>query len=118
MPRAPEPERRVIIRHAPDHVLGGLDSVGHGPQAEEAPDDHELEPDQDQVKEANHADLQDRVVVPSLGLADRHHVHVVARELHGQKREAQAGRPHQQGLNGDGFGIPELSRNQVKMNIG
>lgn len=114
MPRAPEPERRVVIRHTPDHVLRGLDPVGHGPQAEEPPDDHELEPDQHQVEEADHADLQDWVVVPSFSLADRHHVHVVARELHGEERKAQAGCPHQQRLDGDGFGVPELWRKSRK----
>lgn len=108
MPRTPESQCRVVVGHTPDHVLGRLDPVGHGPQAEEPPDDHELEPDQDQVEKTDHADLQDRVVVPCFGLADRYHVHVVARELHGQERESQAANPHQQGLDWNCFWVSEL----------
>ena len=42
VPGAPEAERGVVVRHAAHHVLWGVDAVGEGPEAEEAPWDEEL----------------------------------------------------------------------------
>lgn len=37
VPGAPEGHGGVVIAHAAEHVFGGLDCVGHCPEAEEAP---------------------------------------------------------------------------------
>lgn len=83
MPTPPESERRIIIGNATDHILGGFDAVEKGPETEEAPDDEEFKPDEDEVEESNHGNLQDSVVVPGLGFGDCDHVHVVVDEFHG-----------------------------------
>ena len=43
VPRAPEAERRVVVRHAAHHVLRRVDAVRERPEAEEAPRDEELQ---------------------------------------------------------------------------
>ena len=37
VPRAPEAEWRVVVRHAPHHVFWGIEPVCERPEAEEAP---------------------------------------------------------------------------------
>ena len=39
VPRPPETQSGVVVRHAADHVFGRVDPVREGPQAEEAPGD-------------------------------------------------------------------------------
>lgn len=55
VPGAPEGEAGVVVGDAADHVLWGIDAVDEGPEAEEAPGDEKLEPDDVQVEEAEHA---------------------------------------------------------------
>ena len=43
VPRSPESERRVVVCHAPYHVLWGIYPVCERPEAEEAPRDEELQ---------------------------------------------------------------------------
>lgn len=64
VPAAPEGEGGVVVGHAPDHVLGRVDAVGEGPEAEEAPGEEELEPDDVEVEVAEHGELEGRVQVP------------------------------------------------------
>ena len=58
VPAAPEGKGRVVVRHAADHVLWWVDAVHKGPETEEAPGDEELEPDDVEVEEGQHAELE------------------------------------------------------------
>ena len=42
VPTAPEGEGGVVVGHAADHVLRGIDAVDEGPEAEEAPREQQL----------------------------------------------------------------------------
>lgn len=42
MPTPPEPKRRVIVGHAAHHILGRVNAVEKGPEAEETPGNEEL----------------------------------------------------------------------------
>lgn len=108
VPAAPESQCRVIVGHTPDHVLGRLNAVHQGPEPEEAPNNHQLEPDKNQVEESNHTDLKDWVIIPGLAFTDRHHVHVVHAEFHGQQAEHESSSPHGQCLCLDLLGESQL----------
>ena len=54
VPGAPEGEGRVVVRHAAEHVLGRVDVVDQRPEAEEAPGDQQLQPDDVQVEVGQH----------------------------------------------------------------
>lgn len=54
MPSAPEADCRIVVAHATQHILRRVHSVEETPQPEEAPWDEELEPDDVQVKVADH----------------------------------------------------------------
>ena len=104
----PESQSRIVVDHISNHVLGCLNTVGQRPNTEESPDEQQLEPDQDQVKKPNHTNLKDRVVVPGLRLADRHHVHVMDGEFHRRQRKDEPGHPHHQNSHCDRFWVPQL----------
>ena len=44
MPASPELVQRIVIRHAPQHVLRWIHSIQHGPETEETPNYHEFQP--------------------------------------------------------------------------
>lgn len=84
VPAAPELHNAVVIAHAAHHVLGRVDAVEEGPEAEEAPRDQQFEPDVFEVEEAEHAELRGGVGGPGgLRVEDGDHVHVVDYYLHG-----------------------------------
>ena len=104
VPAPPEPEGRIVVRHAADHVFGGVDTVHECPEAEEAPGDEELfykseinfftksrrrsdylEPDNDEVPEADHGDLGGGGADPSAGIFDGDDVHEVEDEFHDEE---------------------------------
>lgn len=90
VPAAPEGECGVVVRHAADDVLGRIDTVDQGPEAEEAPWDKEFEPDDVQVEEGKHAELEGRVGAPVWGgLGDRDHVGVVEEKFHAKEGEQE-----------------------------
>jgi len=37
VPASPEPERRVVVSHASEHVFGWIDAIGERPQSEKSP---------------------------------------------------------------------------------
>lgn len=85
VPTAPESQSRVIVDNTSDHVLRCFNVVQQRPESEETPNDHQFEPDQDQIEKRDHTDLKNWIVVPCLPLADSNHVHIVHDELHSQK---------------------------------
>lgn len=113
VPAAPESQGRVVVGHTSQHVLGGLNAIQQCPKSEEAPDNHQLEPNQNQVEESNHADLKNGVVVPGLTFADRYHMHVVHCELHRQEAEDETADPHVFRLLGDLLGVSQLVQTHV-----
>lgn len=86
MPALPEPLRREIVAHAPDHVFLRKHPVRKPPQPKESPRDQQFHPDNHQIEIPNHAQLQRRRfhTPPRLRFADRDHVQVVQHELHDQ----------------------------------
>lgn len=64
VPAAPEGQRAVVVRHAADHVLGWVDAVQQAPQAEEAPGEEQLEPDDVEVEVCEHGELEGGVRAP------------------------------------------------------
>lgn len=62
MPRAPECQGRGIIRHATQHVFHGIDIIRERPEPEEAPWNHEFEPNDVEVEVSNHGELEGSVV--------------------------------------------------------
>ena len=67
VPAAPEGEGGVVVGHTSDNVFGGVDVVGEGPEAEEAPGEQELQPDVVEVEVAEHGELEGGVEVPGPG---------------------------------------------------
>ena len=92
MPRTPKRKRQVVVVHAADHVFRRIDAVQQAPETEEAPRNKELEPDDVEVEQTYHRELERRVALPRLGLGNRHHVHEMQKKLHHQdaKEEPQA----------------------------
>lgn len=91
MPAAPESEGGVVVRHAADHILGGVDAVEERPEAEEAPGDEEFEPDDMEVEIAQHAELEGGIGLPiGLGFEDSDGVDVVEDQLHGEETDEEA----------------------------
>jgi hypothetical protein len=64
VPSSPEGEGGVVVRHAADHVFGGVYAVDEGPQTEETPREEEFEPDVVEVKVAEHRELERGVYGP------------------------------------------------------
>ena len=62
VPGTPEGEGGVVVGHAADHVLGRVDGVEEGPEAEETPWDEEFEPDDVEVEVGEHGELEGGVV--------------------------------------------------------
>ena len=58
MPGSPERQCGVIVGHTSDDVLGWVNAVDQGPEAEETPWKEELEPDDVQVEVGEHAELE------------------------------------------------------------
>lgn len=50
MPAAPERNSGGVVREAAEHVLRGVNAVDEGPEAEEAPGEEQLEPEDVQVE--------------------------------------------------------------------
>lgn len=110
MPAAPEVRDAVVVRHAADHVLGGVDAVEQRPEAEEAPRQQELQPDVLEVEEAEHGELARRVGRPGRPrVEDGHHVEVVDEEFHGQEHDEEAHRVEERARTRDAVRpVPEL----------
>jgi len=115
MPTPPKPQRRVIIRHTPNHILGWIDSVHERPQAEEPPryqklkqkrkksrysrntiptptttSKTDLQPNDHEVPEPNHTDLRGASPNPRFPVFDGDDVHKVEDELHRHKGDDEA----------------------------
>ena len=110
MPAAPEREGRVVVAHAADHVLRGVDAVAEGPETEEAPGDEQLQPDDVEVEVGEHGELEGRVRAPvRVGFGDGDGVDEVQDELHGEEGEQEADAVEEGALGGDGAeGVAEL----------
>jgi hypothetical protein len=108
MPTPPKAQRRIIIGHTPDHVLGRIHAIRKGPQAEEPPRyeklqivqsdvikkkrrETHLEPDDDEIPKSNHTQLRRRIPLPSARILDRYDIHEMEDELH---RQETRGKPH------------------------
>jgi hypothetical protein len=105
VPAPPEREGRVVVAHAPDHVLRGVDAVEQGPEPEEAEGDEELEPDDVQVEVAEHAELEGRVRVPvGGGGADGDRVDVVEHEFHAEEHQQESDGVEGGARAGEGWG--------------
>ena len=83
MPCAPEGEGGVIVRHATDHVLRGIDAVRERPETEETPGEEKFEPNDVKVEVAEHAQLERSVDFPGrLGFGDGDGVDKVKHYFH------------------------------------
>lgn len=91
VPAAPEGQGAVVVADAAQHVLRGVDAVGQAPEAEEAPGQEQLEPDDVQVEVGQEGDLRGRVRAPFRPrLGDGAHVVVVQDQLHREEGEREA----------------------------
>lgn len=91
VPGAPEGQGAVVVAHAPQHVLGRVDAVHQGPEAEETPGDQQLQPDDMQLKEREQSNLRGRVRRPvRASVGDGVGIVEVQHELHGEEHEQAA----------------------------
>ena len=81
----------VVVGHTADHVLGGIDPVEEGPEAEEAPGEEEFQPYVFEVEEAEHGELGGGVEGEvGAGVEDGDHVHEVDHDFHGEEADGEA----------------------------
>lgn len=102
VPSAPEGKSRVIVTHAANHILRRIDAICKRPQSEKAPGNQQLQPDNMEVKVAEHTELHGRIHFPSwLCLTDGDCVEEVEAELHGKYADEETKTVHQSALGSD-----------------
>ncbi|KFY26099.1 hypothetical protein V493_04265 [Pseudogymnoascus sp. VKM F-4281 (FW-2241)] len=91
VPGAPESECGEAVGDAADHVLGRVDAVEEGPEAEESPGEQQLQPHDVKVEERHDGELLGAVVRPGgVGFGDGDAVVEVQDELHAEEGEEEA----------------------------
>ncbi|KAH3667420.1 hypothetical protein OGAPHI_003069 [Ogataea philodendri] len=82
VPGTPELHRGVVVVHASNHIFRGVDAVAQGPESKQSPWNQQLEPNNIQIEQTNHRDLEWRVSVPGFGLGNSNNIDIVENELH------------------------------------
>ena len=78
VPSSPECKGGVVIGHASDHVLRGVDAVDESPETEETPGEEEFQPNMVEVEVPEHGELEGGVYGPGwVGFGDCDCVDVV-----------------------------------------
>lgn len=91
MPGAPEADGGEAVGDAADHVLGGVDAVEEGPEAEKSPGEQQLQPHDVEVEERHDGELLGAVVRPDgVGFGDGDAVVEVQDEFHAEEGEEEA----------------------------
>ena len=91
VPGAPEADGGEAVGDAADHVLGRVDAIKEGPEAEESPGKQQLQPHDVEVEERHDRELLGTVVRPDgIGFGDGDAVVEVQDEFHAEEGEEEA----------------------------